>query len=153
MVGPSLSGLSVRFWLSTRLQLPTWMRDDWLIDILSTSVRCFSTQSYGASRFWGPQNSWAEELFFIIFGDVLMENTARHVVQIIRIARTLFPILGTNGKPVELCTDLPTNLQGFTKWRNIGPIFAVYGGVPLSNARSKVRTQLRWCGKFYYSRM
>ena len=28
----------------------------------------------GTSRFWGPQNSWAEKFFFRIFGDVLVEK-------------------------------------------------------------------------------
>ena len=38
---PSLSGLflSVRSWLSTRVQLLTWLRDDWLTDLLLT---CFA---------------------------------------------------------------------------------------------------------------
>ena len=89
--------------LSTRLQFLTygwdWETTDWHTCYFYALLSyCFiSRQWHGASRFWGPQNSWAEEFFFINILAMFWRKTAHYVVQIAH-----FPILGMNGKPVGL---------------------------------------------------
>jgi len=46
------------------------------------SYRTSSRREEG-SLFWGPLNSWAEENYFIIFGDVLVEKREQYVLQMV----------------------------------------------------------------------
>jgi len=63
-------------------------------------------------RFWGPQNSWAEN-FFIVLAMCWLKNTAKYVVQI---AQSFLPPMLTFLSVCTVCEVLTLSLPPVLTW-------------------------------------